>query len=76
MMRLKVGYHELTITERNVACVKQSSSSQIWENMLSPFLKLFNVISLYDSGHGISVLWSWKVMEKSWNFKSDFEWEP
>ena len=26
--------------------------------------------------HGIPMKWSWKVMEKSWNFISEYLWEP
>ena len=29
-----------------------------------------------ENGHGKSLIWSWKVMEKSWNFVSKVSWEP
>ena len=28
------------------------------------------------NGHGKSLFWSWKVMEKSWNFIPWVSWEP
>ena len=28
------------------------------------------------NGHGKSLIWSWKVMEKSWNLISKVSWEP
>ena len=31
--------------------------------------------SCRGNGHGKSLVWSWKVMEKSWNFISNVSWE-